>query len=79
MSEGIIVALLALIGTLSGSFLGVITANKLVNYRIEQLEIKVDKHNNLIERMYKCEEDILLLQKDKENIEEKIEHYHNEG
>lgn len=79
MSEGIIVALLALIGTLSGSFLGVITANKLVNYRIEQLEIKVDKHNNLIERMYKCEEDILLLQKDKENLEEKIEHYHSEG
>lgn len=79
MSEGIIVALLALIGTLSGSFLGVITANKLVNYRIEQLEIKVDKHNNLIERMYRCEEDILLLKKDKENIEEKIEHYHNEG
>ena len=31
------------------------TANKLTNYRVEQLEKKVDKHNNLIERMYDLE------------------------
>lgn len=33
-----------------------LTANKLTNYRIEQLEKKVNKHNNLIERVYKIEE-----------------------
>jgi len=55
MSEPILVALLALVGTLVGSFSGIIVANKLVNYRLEQLEKKVQAHNNLVERMYKLE------------------------
>lgn len=80
MSETILIALLSLCGTLGGSMLGVLASNKLVNYRIEQLEKKVDKHNNLIDRMYKCEEDILLLKKDRDNFEEKMEHLqHDEG
>ncbi len=56
MSETVIVALIALCGTLGGSFLGVIAANKLVTYRLEQLEKKVEKHNNVIERVFKLEE-----------------------
>lgn len=72
-----VVAILSLIGTLGGSFLGVISSNKLVNYKISQLEDKVNKHNNLIERMYKCEEDISLIQKEEENIKTTIEHYHS--
>lgn len=55
MSEPVLVALLALVGTLAGSFSGILVANKLVNYRLEQLEQKVQKHNNLVERMYKLE------------------------
>lgn len=46
MSNEIIVALFSLIGTAMGTFGGI----RLTNYRIEQLEKKVDKHNNLIER-----------------------------
>lgn len=46
MSNEILVALFSLIGTAMGTFGGI----KLTNYRIEQLEKKVDKHNNLIER-----------------------------
>jgi sortase (surface protein transpeptidase) len=56
MSEGVIVAILALIGTLVGTFGGILTANKLTNYRIEQLENKVEKHNKVIERVFKLEE-----------------------
>ena len=52
MSETIIVAILSLIGTLAGSLLGIVAANKLVIYRIEQLEKKVEKHNNVLERVY---------------------------
>ena len=74
MSETVLIACLSLFGTLGGSLLGVLASNKLVNYRIEQLEKKVDKHNNLIDRMYHCEEDILLLKKDRDNFEEKMEH-----
>mgnify|MGYP003420080217 CR=1 FL=1 len=55
MSEAVIVALLGLAGTLAGSFLGVITTQKLTTYRITQLEEKVSKHNNLVERTYKLE------------------------
>lgn len=56
MSESVLVAILALIGTLGGTFGGILTANKLTNYRIEQLEMKVNKHNNIIERVFKLEE-----------------------
>ena len=52
----IIVAVIALAGTAIGSLGGILAASKLMNYRIEQLEKKVDKHNNLIERTYKLEE-----------------------
>lgn len=55
MSESIIVAILGFVGTLIGSLAGVLAANKLTNYRIEQLEKKVEKHNNVIDRVYKLE------------------------
>ena len=65
MSESVLVALLALIGTLGGTFGGILTANKLKNYRIEQLEKKVEKHNKVVDRVY-------VLEKDKAVIEEEI-------
>ena len=51
----IIVALLGFAGTLAGSLLGVITAQKLTQYRLQQLEEKVNKHNNLVERTFRLE------------------------
>lgn len=56
MNTNLIIALLSVIGTVGGSFGGVLTAAKLTNYRIEQLEKKVDKHNNFAERMPVMEE-----------------------
>lgn len=47
MTETIIVALIGFAGTLAGAFLGVLTSAKLITYRIEQLEKKVDKFNNI--------------------------------
>ena len=55
MTSEITVAILGLIGTLAGSFLGVVAAGKLTQYRLQQLEDKVNKHNNLIERTFKLE------------------------
>lgn len=49
------VAILSLIGTASGSILGVITSQKMIEYRLKQLEQKVEKHNKLIERTYALE------------------------
>lgn len=52
----ILVALIGLGGSAIGSLIGIIANSKLINYRIQQLEEKVGKHNNLIERTYKLEE-----------------------
>ena len=57
MNEAIIVAFISLFGTLGGSLLGVLASNRLTVYRIEQLEKKVEKHNNLVERTYRIEEE----------------------
>ena len=51
MENEIAVAICSIVGTLVGSLAGIMTANRLTNYRIEQLEEKVKKHNNLVERM----------------------------
>ena len=55
MTEAMIVALLGFAGTLLGSLFGVLAAQKLTQYRLSQLEEKVNKHNNLIERTFKLE------------------------
>ena len=55
MEPVVLVAILSLAGTLVGSLSGILVANRLVNYRLQQLECKVDKHNSLVERMYKVE------------------------
>ena len=52
MVSEIIVAACSLLGTAAGSFGGM----RLMSYRIEQLERRVDKHNNVIERVYRLEE-----------------------
>lgn len=64
MATEVIVALLGLVGTLAGSFLGVLAASKLTNFRLQQLEEKVNKHNNIIERTYILEGQMLECQHD---------------
>lgn len=61
MPENIIVAVIAFGGTLIGTFGGILASSKLTNYRIEQLEEKVDKHNQLVERTYRLEENCSVL------------------
>lgn len=58
MSEAVLVALLSFGGTVVGSLLGILAANRLVMFRLEQLEKKVEAHNHLVERMAVVERDI---------------------
>lgn len=58
MNDTLIVGLLSLLGTLVGSVTGILTANKLTNYRIAELEKKVDQHNTLMERTVILERDL---------------------
>ena len=56
MNEAVTVALIGLAGSGMGSVLGVLASAKLTSYMLEQLEKRVQAHNNLIERTYKLEE-----------------------
>lgn len=60
MSEAVVIALIGLAGSLLGSLLGVVVSSKLTQYRLEQLEKKVDKHNHVVERMYALEERVTV-------------------
>lgn len=68
MSE-IIVAAIAFCGTLCGTFGGIITANRLTNFRIEQLEKRVEQHNSVVERTYILEEKMKAVNRRLENLE----------
>lgn len=57
MSDAVIVGILSLLGTCIGSWGGL----RLMSYRIEQLEKRVDKHNNVIERVYKLEQEAAVV------------------
>lgn len=70
MSEGIMVALIGLAGSGIGSLIGVWTSSKLTQYRIEQLEKKVQAHNNLIDRTYRLEGQMNEVQHDIRDLKE---------
>ena len=56
MNETILVALIGLAGSGAGAFGGILVSSKLTQYRLEQLERKVEVHNQVIDRVYKLEE-----------------------
>ena len=79
MDSTIIIALLSFIGTLIGTFGGIITSNKLTTYRIQQLEAKVEKHNKVVERVYVLEKDKAVFEESLKVANHRIEdleHYH---
>lgn len=61
MPSEIVVALISLVGTFLGMMGVILASQKLISYIISQLEEKVDKHNNLIDRTYKIENRVTLL------------------
>ena len=69
--QGIVTAIISGLCVAVPSVIATISSNKrnndLVIYRINELDEKVHAHNNLIDRMYKAEKDIKIL-------EEKIGH-----
>ena len=61
MPAEVITAALSLVGTLVGTLGGIALSSNLTNYRIEQLEKKVEKHNNLITRTFKLEQEFAVM------------------
>ena len=67
----LVVAGMSLLGTLAGTFGGILGSNKLTTYRIEQLEKKVSAHNSLVERTYKLEGQMTEVQHDIRDLKAK--------
>lgn len=83
MSNEVIVAVFGFAGTVVGSLLGILAANKLTTYRIQQLEKKVEKHNGVIERVFRLEDrlekDELVYGEGLENRIKKLEKFHEKA
>lgn len=71
MDTEIAVALISGLGTLAGSFAGIMASNKLTNYRIKKLEEKVDRHNNFAGRVPVVEEQIKVINHRLSDLERK--------
>lgn len=56
MDSTIVVGLFSFLASVIGTFGGILVSGKLTNYRLEMLEQKVQKHNNMVERLYKVED-----------------------
>lgn len=72
MTQQLLIAILGFAGTLAGSLIGVLAAQKLTQYRLEQLEEKVNRHNNLIERTYILEGKVTECQHDIRELKGKV-------
>lgn len=64
----VMVGVLSLLGTLAGSYSGM----KLMTYRIEQLEKRVNEHNNVIRRTYVLEEQMKVANHRISDLEEEV-------
>lgn len=74
MNSEVIVAVVSGACTLAGSALGVVASSKLTQYRLKQLEDRVNKHNSVMERTYKLEGQVTELQHDVRDIKDEIKH-----
>lgn len=68
MSTEVIVSLVTLVGTITTVIISTIAQSSIVKYRVGELEKKVDKHNSLIDRMYKAEGKIEVIENDLNDI-----------
>lgn len=62
MSAEIIVALIGLGGSAIGSLIGIFANSKLIDYRLGAIERKLDEHNQLVDRMYRVEKRVEVLE-----------------
>lgn len=64
VDNAIIVAVISFLGTCLGTIGGIVASSKVTNYRLSELEERVKKHNNIIERTYILEGQVIEIQHD---------------
>lgn len=75
----IINALISLGGSLIGTFAGIVATSKLTEYRIKELERKVEKHNSIVERTYRLEDKFELVDEKIKVANHRIDDLEREG
>ena len=71
MDSTVIVAVISFIGTCFGTIGGIIASSKLTNFRLSELEKKVEKHNSVVERTYILEGQVVEIQHDIRDLKNK--------
>lgn len=79
ITETIIVAVLSLLGTCAGAYFANRKSSALIAYRLEKLEEKVDKHNKVIERTYKLEEEAAIMEEKMKVANHRIDDLEKKG
>lgn len=69
----LVIAIISMVGTMSGSYFANRKSTALVAYRLEQLEKKQDIHNGVIDRVYKLEKGVALNKEDIKVANHRIE------
>lgn len=75
MDINVVVALITLVGTVASGIISALISSGVTKYRLEQLEKKVDKHNNLIERTFRIEEHDAVVDEKIKELERRISLY----
>ena len=71
MTPEILHALINAASVILSGLIAAIVSNKLMAYRIEQLEKKVDKHNSVIDRTYHLEAQVEVIENEIDNLKNK--------
>lgn len=71
MTPEVLNALISAIAVILSGLISAIVSNKLMAYRIEQLEKKVDKHNSVIDRTYHLEAQVEVIENEIDNLKNK--------
>ena len=79
MDPTITSALISLAGSLIGTFAGIVATGKLTEYRIKELERKVEKHNSIVERTYRLEDKFELVDEKIKVANHRIDDLEKEG
>ncbi|MBQ7968471.1 MAG: hypothetical protein IJ292_01430 [Clostridia bacterium] len=72
MTTELITSIIGVLGSFLGSLAGIMINTKLMNYRIEQLEKKVDKHNKVVDRVYNLEKHTAVFDEDLKVVNHRI-------
>lgn len=71
MTPEVLNALISAVAVIISGLISAFVSNKLMTYRIEQLEKKVDKHNSVIDRTYHLEAEVEVIENEIDNLKSK--------